>query len=128
MKSQVVIDKATRKLICTVFDVGKRHDFRLFRESKTRIHSDIRAETDTGYQGIAKIHAKSVMPKKRSKNTPLTREEKRRNREISSQRAINEHAIGFIKRFKVVSERYRNRRRRFGLRFNLIAGICNFDM
>ncbi|MCL2514075.1 MAG: IS5/IS1182 family transposase, partial [Oscillospiraceae bacterium] len=30
--------------------------------------------------------------------------------------------------FKILSERYRNRRKRFGLRFNLIAGICNFDM
>ena len=114
-------------MICTAFAYGKRHDFRLFGESKTNIHKDIQAETDTGYQGIAKIHANSVLPKKRTKKTPLTKEEQRRNREISSQRIINEHAIGFIKRFKILSERYRNRRRRFGLRFNLIAGICNFD-
>ena len=25
----------------------------------------------------------------------------------------------------IYSDRYRNRRKRFGLRFNLIAGICN---
>ncbi|MDR0492547.1 MAG: IS5/IS1182 family transposase, partial [Nitrososphaerota archaeon] len=30
-------------------------------------------------------------------------------------------------RFKIVSDRYRNRRKRFGLRFNLICGICNFE-
>jgi hypothetical protein len=59
---------------------------------------------------------------------PLTKDEKRRNKEISSQRVRNEHGIGFIKRFKILAERYRNRRKRFGLRFNLIAGICNFDM
>jgi hypothetical protein len=35
----------------------------------------------------------------------------------------NEHAIGFLKRFKVLSERYRNRRKRFGLRFNLIGSV-----
>ncbi|MDR2707980.1 MAG: IS5/IS1182 family transposase, partial [Nitrososphaerota archaeon] len=29
--------------------------------------------------------------------------------------------------FKIVSDRYRNRRKRFGLRFNLIAGICNYE-
>ena len=49
------------------------------------------------------------------------------NKEISSDRAANEHGIGFVKRFKILSERYHNRRKRFGLRFNLIAGICNFD-
>ena len=32
-----------------------------------------------------------------------------------------------IKRFKIIAERYRNRRKRFCLRFNLIAGICNFE-
>jgi hypothetical protein len=68
------------------------------------------------------------LPKKKTKKNPLTAEDKAMNREISSQRVGNEHAIGFIKRFKILSERYRNRRKRFGLRFNLIAGICNFDL
>jgi hypothetical protein len=57
----------------------------------------------------------------------LTAAEKERNRQISSERVKNEHAIGFIKRFKVTSEKYRNRRKRFKLRFNLIAGICNYE-
>jgi hypothetical protein len=58
----------------------------------------------------------------------LTQEDKRNNREISSERALNENIIGFIKRFKIVADRYRNRRKRFGLRFNIMAGICNYDM
>jgi hypothetical protein len=86
------------------------------------------AKTDTAYIGIQKIHANSILPKKRTKKNPLTAEEKALNREISSERVLGEHAIGFIKRFKILSERYRNRRKRFGLRFNLIAGICNFDL
>jgi hypothetical protein len=86
------------------------------------------AETDTGYVGIKKIHANSLLPKKKTKKKPLTAEEKTANRKISSGRVSNEHAIGFIKRFRILSERYRNRRKRFGLRFNLIAGICNFEM
>jgi hypothetical protein len=85
-------------------------------------------ETDTGYVGIKKIHAHSLLPKKKTKKNPLTAEDKAMNREISSQRVANEHAIGFIKRFKILSERYRNRRKRFGLRFSLIAGICNFEL
>jgi len=39
-----------------------------------------------------------------------------------------EHVIGKLKIFKILSDRYRNRRRRFGLRFNLIAGIYNFEL
>jgi hypothetical protein len=114
-------------VICTCFGNGKRHDFRLFKESKTHIREETQAEADTGYQGIEKLHANSVLPKKRTKKVPLTKDEKRKNRQISRQRVTNEHGIGFIKRFRILAERYRNRRKRFGLRLNLIAGICNFD-
>jgi len=66
----------SRKIICTAFSAGKCHDFRLFKESKTHIHPDIQAETDTGFTGIAKIHANSVLPKKSSKKNPLSKEDK----------------------------------------------------
>jgi hypothetical protein len=128
MKTMVVVDKKTRKVICTDFCNGKRHDFRLFKESRTHIHKDIQVEVDTGFVGITKIHANSVLPQKRSKKNPLTKDDKKRNREISGSRVRNEHTIGFIKRFRIVSERYRGRRKRFGLRFNLIAGICNYEV
>jgi hypothetical protein len=71
------------------------------------------------------MHKNTILPKKSSKKKPLTLEEKKENREISSLRVINENVISFLKRFKIISDRYRNRRKRFGLRFNLIAGICN---
>jgi len=85
-------------------------------------------KTDTGFQGIAKIHVNSVLPKKNTKKHPLSKEDKRRNLEVSSERVLNEHIIGSIKRFKIVADKYRNRRKRFGLRFNLICGICNFEL
>ena len=107
---------------------GKKHDFRLFKESEIRMLEKILIKADTGFIGIQKFHKNSQLPKKRSKKNPLTKEDKQNNRKISSDRVVNENAIGFIKRFKILSERYRNRRKRFGLRFNLIAGICNFDL
>ena len=124
----MVVDKKDRQIICTSFANGKRHDFRLFKESKVHAAPKIKIQTDTGYQGISKIHANSQLPKKRSKKNPLTEEDKKHNREISSDRVCNEHAIGFVKRFRILSEKYRNRCKRFALRFNLIAGICNFEL
>ena len=84
-------------------------------------------EADTGYLGLDRIHPNSLLPKKRSIHHPLTKQERRYNREISRKRIFVEHAIRFVKRFRILSERYRNRRKRFALRFSLIAGICNFD-
>lgn len=122
------MDKKSKEVICTNFTNGKRHDFRLFKASRVRIHPEIKTLTDTGYQGIAKIHSNSALPKKKTKKSPLTKEDKRKNRELSSQRVLNEHVIGMIKRFKIISDRYRNRRKRFGLRFNLIAAIYNMEL
>nr|MBP9722679.1 IS5/IS1182 family transposase [Gammaproteobacteria bacterium] len=59
---------------------------------------------------------------------PLTKEDKRKNRELSSERVLNENVIGMLKRFKIISDRYRNRRKHFGLRFNLIAAIYNMEL
>ena len=84
--------------------------------------------TDTGYQGLQRIHAKTEMPKKRSKKNPLTKEDKINNQQLSRERVLNENVIDCLKRFKIVSDRYRNRRKRFALRFTLIAGIYNLEL
>jgi hypothetical protein len=100
----------------------------LYKESNIKLAPHIRALTDTGFLGLKKLHENTDMPKKKSKNNPLTKADKKRNKELSSERVLNEHVIGKIKRFKIVSDKYRNRRKRFGLRFNLISGIYNFEL
>jgi len=122
------MDKNTSKIICIDMSNGKRHDFRLLRESGLHFHEKIQVITDTGYIGLQKIHTNTFIPKKKSKKYPLTSDDKKNNRELSSKRVLNEHVIGKLKRFKILSDKYRNRRKRFGLRFNLISGIYNYDL
>lgn len=101
------------------------HDFKLYKRSKTHIHLKSKVLVDTGYQGLQKLHKLTEIPKKKSKKHPLTKEMKQINREISSQRVLNENVLASLKTFKIIAEKYRNRRKRFGLRFNLIAAIYN---
>lgn len=75
-----------------------------------------------------KIHLNSKTPHKKSKHRPLTPEEKQENRALSKERIYVEHVIAKLKIFRILSERYRNRRKRFGLRFNLIAAIYNLEL
>ena len=82
---------------------------------------------DSGYTGIKNIQSNARLPQKRRKGKRLTKEERKENRAIASERALNENIIGCLKRFKILSDKYRNRRKRFGLRLNLIAGIYNRD-
>lgn len=123
-----MVDRATGRILCLAHDAGRRHDFRLFKESGVRRHPETEAITDTGYMGLQQLHGKTTMPKKRSKKTPLTKQDKQTNRLMSKDRVPAEHVIACLKRFKIVSDRYRNRRKRFGLRVTLIAACYNRDM
>jgi len=82
---------------------------------------------DTGYQGIQKLHDNSVIPVKRKRGQELDAKQKAFNHGLSSKRVVIENVIGFLKRFRIIADRYRNRRKRFGLRFNLIAGFHNYE-
>ena len=68
------------------------------------------------------------MPKKKSKKYHLSKADKQSNQKLASERVLNENVIGSIKRFKIIADRYRNRRRRFQLRFNLISAIYNMEI
>lgn len=127
IKQQIAVDTRSQKIIAASQGHGKTHDFKIYKKSKNRVHPDTKIQGDSGYQGIQKIHAKSELPKKRSKKNPLTKDDKKRNREISSERVIVENVFAFLKKFKIISQRYRNRRKRFGLRFNLICAIFNYE-
>src|SRR5271168_688115 len=76
LKSQVVVDKQSSLIICTNFCHGKKHDFKLFKDSKVRWVQKIQGIVDSGYTGIKKLQNTSLLPKKRSRGKALTRDEK----------------------------------------------------
>ena len=123
-----MVDKNTKRVICIAQANGRQHDFRLFKESKTYIHPSIEAQTDTGYQGIIKLHANTKIPKKKTKKKPLSKEDKLENQKIASSRVLVENVIRSLKIFRIMAEKYRNRRKRYNLRINLIAAIYNYQL
>ncbi len=120
-------DQKTGRVLATAFSEGKKNDFALFKASRTVLPSETLCLADSGYQGLDKWHKNSQTPKKKSKHHPLTEEEKASNRALSRIRIGCEHIIGRLKVFKILAECYRNRRKRFRLRFNLLAAICNLE-
>lgn len=83
---------------------------------------------DKGYQGIAKLHPHSCIPTRKPPKQDLPDVERQHNRHLAKLRVQVEHSIRRLKIFRILSERYRNRRKRFGLSRNLIAAIVNFEL
>lgn len=124
----MIVNQKTLEIIATAFCNGKTHDFKLFKDNYAGIDKEIICLADGGYQGLTKIHSNSETPTKKSKKHPLTDEQKEKNRLLSSKRIFCEHVIGKLKIFRILKERYRNRRKRFSLRFNLISALYNLAL
>ena len=109
---------------------GRQHDFKVLKQSRCvhSLHQDIELLTASGYQGVTRFHAKSRMPHKRWQGRNLTQVQKAHNRALAKERILAEHVIRKLKVFRILKETYRHRRRRFGLRLNLIAALYNHDL
>lgn len=128
LKAQVIVEQTSGKILCTAYGVGRIHDFRLFKNSQVHFQASQLCLADKGYQGIAKLHPNSCTPVKKPRRAELSYSERQHNRHLARLRVIGEHINRRFKIFRILAERYRNRRKRFGLRFNLIAGLLNDEL
>ena len=128
LKSQVAVNQATGEIICTAFGKGTIHDFRLFKLSRLPMLPEQLCLADKGYQGLGKLHPSSCLPTKKPRQGKLNQDERQHDRCLARLRIVVEHVNRRLKIFRILAERYRNRRKRFGLRFNLISAILNFEL
>lgn len=130
-KSIVMCDEKKRILFLTQAKSGRRHDKRLADKNMLAEHipEHVTIWTDTGFQGMQKIHANTIMPKKATKKHPLTPEQRESNRITASIRIVNEHAIGGMKRYRAAADTYRNHIPNMDdLLMRLSAGLWNFHL
>jgi hypothetical protein len=124
IKTEIRVTKKGRILHVSKTVPGRIHDFKLLEDGE-EIPQGTHALADSGYQGINDIHEDSEIPKKKPKNGDLTKEEKEQNKALSKVRVIVENILGDIKVFRIMSDRYRNKRIRFNLKLRIISGIVN---
>lgn len=127
IKTQIEIGMSSMLIYSNSFAKGSTHDFKLFKMSSCNHNIYSTLFVDMGYTGIDKIHKNSIIPIKSSKYHKLDADEKWYNSEASKIRIAIEHVNAFLKKFKIVSTRFRNRRKNFKLIMALICGIYNFE-
>ncbi|WOE30900.1 MULTISPECIES: transposase family protein [unclassified Acinetobacter] len=127
-KVQAIIHYRTQQILSLCTSRGAVHDFELFKRNLHQIPVSGFILADKGYQGLYAVYPNSLLPLKAKKRCTLDPELKIYNQEINKRRISIEHIFGPLKTFKILAERYRNRGKRLGLRFNLIAGIYNMEL
>jgi len=126
LKTQVIFNPRLKQIVSIQVESGRKHDLKIARKylKEMIIYPCIMA--DLAYKGFHQIKSKLLIPIKKPKNLSLPKIAKQINQEISRRRITIEHINGKLKYFRILTERYRNRRKRFGLRMNLIVGMVNW--
>jgi hypothetical protein len=129
IKSQLL---TTRKLILHVSGnlPGKVSDNTVLAGSGIMhsIPEDVQVNLDRGYEGAEERYPNNNIykPKRAQRNHPLTLFEKLYNHIINQTRILVEHVIGWLKKFRIMSELYRNRRSAHADYLAVVAGLINF--
>lgn len=108
---------------------GRIHDKRQLAEAGfvQYIPDEVAIEGDLGFQGLQNEFDNVHLPHKKPKGKELSQQQKRENREFSRQRVVCEHAHAGIKRYRAVTDVYRNRVPDFDDHLMLNAvGLWNF--
>ena len=110
------------------------HDFKLLKiefPPEQEWFKSFKVRVDLGYLGMAKEYeCKSLsIPHKKPKKQELSALEKLENRSFAEERVPVEHAIGGMKRYRILSDRLRMHD--FGLYdvvLEVCAGLWNFQL
>jgi len=102
---KVIADIATDEIVSTDQKNGSVHDFKIFKLSMRAIF----AVGQRRLPVVILVTQKQQNSVQKSKNPPLTSEQKSYNRELPKERIVIENIDTKIKVFKMMSERYRNR-------------------
>ena len=129
LKNDVVIDEPCKIRFLSDTVEGRRNDKRLADESGYRVPTNSVLAQDAGFQGFQLEGVAILQPKKKPRGGELCYADKVRNRLISGIRVRVEHAIGGVKRYRIVKDKLRNWKR--GLRdlvFETCCGLHNFRL
>ena len=104
----MLINEKCQILFLTNTVEGKRHDKKLADESDYELPLGSKLAQDTGFQGFKLENVVILQPKKKPKGKDLSDLDKHINHWLSSIRIRVEHAIGGVKRYRIVKDKIRH--------------------
>jgi len=121
VKTQIIVTPDGKIKSVSKSIKGNIHDKKLYDQTKTYTYKKVKKKGDLGYLGtICKI------PIKKQKGKDLTDKERLYNKQFSKERIIVEHVFAHLKKFKILSYKFRNNISGYNLIFKNIAGLRNF--
>ena len=128
VKTQLMVNNRGIVIHKLRYKNGRRHDYDIYKENHPITHKDVLNVFDLGYLGIETDFPKqlSSIPNRKKRNLELSQEEKEYNMNHSKKRIVIEHTICRLKKYRIMSDIFRNRLRKYNRISDIVTGLVNY--
>jgi len=129
VKTQLMVNNCGIVIHKTNHKKGHRHDYNIYKKNHPVTPKQVVSVFDLGYLGVEKDFPEQIssLPnrKKRSQKD-LSHEEKEYNQNHSRKRIVIEHTICRMKKYRIMSDIFRNRLRNYDKISDIVSGLVNY--
>ena len=107
---------------------GRKHDYDIYKENHPITPKKVVNVFDLGYFGVETdfLEQLSSIPNRKKRNVELSQEEKEYNENHSKKRIVIEHTICRLKKYRILSDVFRNKLRKYNKISDIVTGLVNY--
>jgi DDE superfamily endonuclease len=107
---------------------GSRHDYDIYKKNHSVTPKEVVNVFDLGYLGAEKDFPEQIssIPQRKKRNLDLSAEERYYNKGHSKRRIVIEHTICRLKKYRILSDVFRNNLRKHNKVSDIVAGLVNY--
>ncbi len=128
VKTQLLVNNRGYILHKVAHKKGKKHDYNIYKRNHPVIPKQVVSVFDIGYLGVEKDFPEQLfaLPFKKKRNLELSQEEKEYNKNHSKKRIVIEHTICRLKKYRIMSDTFRNKLRKYNRMSDIVTGLVNY--
>jgi hypothetical protein len=129
VKNQLMVNNRGYIIHKIDYKKGRSHDYDIYKRNHPVTPKQVVNVVDLGYLGIEKDFPEqlSALPCRKKKNQQdLSQEEKEYNKIHSRKRIVIEHTICRLKKYRIMSDTFRNKLRKYNRISDIVAGLVNY--
>ena len=128
IKNQLMINNRGYIIHKTGYKKGRRHDYDIYKKNYPVTPKQVINVVDLGYLGIESDFPEqlSALPYKKKRNLELSQEEKEYNVIHAKKRIVIEHTISRLKKYRILSDVFRNKLRKYNKVSDIVSGLVNY--
>ncbi|HEY6536701.1 MAG TPA: transposase family protein [Candidatus Nitrosocosmicus sp.] len=128
VKTQIMVNNRGFILHKLRYKKGRRHDYDIYKENHPITPKKVVNVFDLGYLVVETdfLEQLSYIPNRKKRNQELSQEEKEYNKNHSKKRIVIEYTICRLKKYRIMSDVFRNRLKMYTRISGIVTGLVNY--